>query len=113
MCSPGSFMRAVSLWPDDDLRTCFLVASGDAGSPGLRLNRGVFVWGIRPRRSRWQLGDLAGEHGEPGLVGVAGRQGNLDAGDHLGHAPRDLDQAEADRVELCLAPEGIACCQAA
>jgi len=21
-------MRAVSLWPDDDLRTCFLVASG-------------------------------------------------------------------------------------
>src|SRR4051795_8176703 len=76
-------MRTVSLWPDDDLRTCFLVASGDAGGPGLRLNRGVCVWGIRPRRSRWQLGDLAGEHGEPGLVGVGGRQGNLDAGDHL------------------------------
>jgi hypothetical protein len=38
--------------------------------------------------------------------GIGGRQGDLDAGDHLGDASGDLDQAEADRVELCIAPEG-------
>ena len=58
-----------------------------------------------PRRSRRQLGDATGERGEADLVGVGGRQGDLDAGDHLGDAPGHLDQAEADRIELGIAPE--------
>src|SRR3954453_13103060 len=103
-------MRAVSLWPDDDLRTCFWWRRGRWWSGFEVEPRGLCVGHPAPPLT---VADLAGEHGEPGLVGVGGRQGNLDAGDHLGHAPRDLDQAEADRVELCLAPEGIACCQAA
>jgi hypothetical protein len=36
---------------------------------------------------------------------VGGRQGDLDAGDHLGDATGYLDQAEADRIELGVAPE--------
>jgi hypothetical protein len=43
---------------------------------------------------------LASERGEADLVSVVGRQGDLDPGDHLGHAPGDLDQAEADLIEL-------------
>jgi len=45
------------------------------------------------------------ERGKPDLVGVGSRQGDLDVGDHLGDAPGDLDQAEADRIELSVAPE--------
>ncbi len=50
-------------------------------------------------------GDAASERGKPDLVGVGSRQGDLDAGDHLGDAPGDLDQAEADCIELSVAPE--------
>jgi hypothetical protein len=39
--------------------------------------------------------------------------GDLDAGDHFGNARGDLDQAEADRVELGIAPKGGPRCQAA
>jgi len=38
---------------------------------------------------------------------AAGWQSDLDAGDHLGNAPGNLDQAQADRVELGIAPEGF------
>ena len=62
-------------------------------------------WGIRPRHSRRQLGNTADEIGEAGLVRKGGRQGHLDAGDHLGDAPGDFDQTEPDRVELSVAPE--------
>ena len=62
-------------------------------------------WGIRPRRLRRQFGDTTGEIGEAGLVGKAARQGDLDAGDHFGDAGRDLEQPEADGVELGIAPE--------
>src|SRR6202140_4890170 len=78
---------------------------GDASDRGLRLRRVVYSGGTTPRCSRRQLGDLAGEHGEADLVRVGGRQGDFDAGDHLGDAPGHLDQAEADRVELGVAPE--------
>ncbi len=61
-----------------------------------------FELGQPPRRSRRQLGDAAGEIGKAGLIGKGARQGDLDAGDHLGDAPGDLDQAEADRIELAL-----------
>ena len=62
-------------------------------------------WGIRPRQSRRQRRDTTGEIGEAGLIGEGARQGDLDAGDHLGDAARDLDQAEPDRVELGIASE--------
>jgi hypothetical protein len=38
-------------------------------------------------------------------VGIAGRQRDLDAGDEFGDAGGDLDDSEADRVELGVAPE--------
>jgi hypothetical protein len=41
------------------------------------------------------------------------RQGDFDAGDHLGDAGGDFDQTEPDRVELGVAPERGARCQAA
>jgi hypothetical protein len=62
-------------------------------------------WGIRPRRSRWQLREAAGEIGEAGLIGVSARQGDFDAGDHLGDTPGHFDQTEPDRIELGIAPE--------
>jgi hypothetical protein len=49
------------------------------------------VLGHRPRRSRRQLGEVFGEIGKAGLIGEGGRQSHLDAGDHLGDAPRHLD----------------------
>src|SRR5215469_13948931 len=64
-----------------------------------------FDLGQRPRRLRRQLGDLAGEHGETGLVGVCGRQSDLDAGDHFGPACGDLDQFKRNGVELGVTPE--------
>ena len=42
------------------------------------------VLGIRPRQSRRQFRDTTGEIGEAGLIGEGARQGDLDAGDHLG-----------------------------
>ena len=39
------------------------------------------------------------------LIGVAGRQRDLDAGGHLGDAGGDLEQRDADGVELGIAPE--------
>ena len=50
------------------------------------------MWGTQPRCLRRQLGEAAGEIGEAGLVGVGGRQGDFDAGDHLGDPPGHLDQ---------------------
>ncbi len=38
-----------------------------------------------------QPGDAAGDHGEADPVGICGRQGDFDAGDHLGHARGDFD----------------------
>jgi hypothetical protein len=70
----------------------------------LRLGRGVDL-GQQPYRLWRQLDNLAGKHGEAELVGVCGRQGDPDADDDFGHARGDLDQAEADRVKLGLAPE--------
>ena len=63
------------------------------------------MWGLPPRCLRRQLGDAAGEHGEADLTRVGGRQGDFDAGDHLANTPGHLDQTEADRVELGIAPE--------
>src|ERR1700675_2654169 len=68
--------------------------------------RGLY-WGIRPRQSRRQRRDTSGERGEASLIGEGARQGDLDAGDHLGDAAGDLDQAEPDRIELGIAPERV------
>src|SRR5215204_5102021 len=50
----------------------------------------------QPRRLGRQLCQASGEGGETDLIRVPGRQGDLDAGDHLRDAPGDLDQAEPD-----------------
>ena len=50
-------------------------------------------WGILPRRLRWQFGDPAGEIGEGGLIRESTRQGDFDAGDHLGDTRGDFEQA--------------------
>jgi hypothetical protein len=74
---------------------CGHQAEPDSRRPGRALRRG---------RGRHRLGaafTLLGLRGPRDR----GRQGDFDAGDHLGDAPCDLDQAEADRVELCIAPE--------
>ena len=48
--------------------------------------------GTQPRRSGRQLGGAGGEQREAVLVGVAGRQRDLDPGGHLGDPAGDLDQ---------------------
>ena len=52
-----------------------------------------------------QLDGAAGEKCPALLVGIAGRQRDLDPGVHLGDPGGDLDQREPDRVELGVAPE--------
>lgn len=52
-----------------------------------------WCWGIWPRRLRRQFGDTAGEIGEDGSIRESTRQGDFDAGDHLGHARGDFEQA--------------------
>ena len=61
--------------------------------------------GSQPRWSGWQLGGPGGEQGQALPVGISRRQRHLDPGGELGHAGGDLDQREADRVELRPAPE--------
>src|SRR5678816_3585766 len=58
--------------------------------------RGLYG-GIQPRPSRRQRSDTTGQRGEADLVGIGGRQGDLDPGDQLGDAAGHLDQAETDR----------------
>jgi hypothetical protein len=50
------------------------------------LRRRVCAGASWPRRSRRQVHDAAGEIGGAGLIGEGGRQGDFDAGDHLGDA---------------------------
>ena len=66
---------------------------------------GGSVRGTSPRRSRRQSECARGEAGEALLVGIAGRQRDLDPGDHLGDPGGDLDQGETEGVELGVAPE--------
>jgi hypothetical protein len=54
-----------------------------------------------PQRLRRQFGQTGGEGCEAVLIGKAGRQRDLDLGDQFG----DLDQAEAQGVELGVTPE--------
>ena len=61
--------------------------------------------GTLPRGSRRQRGGPSGEAGPARLVRIAGWQGHLDPGDHLGDPGGDLDQGQADGVELGVAPE--------
>jgi hypothetical protein len=68
--------------------------------------------GHAARRSWWQGEGAAGEADEALLVGIARRQRNLDSGDHFGDAGGDLDEGEADGVELRVAPERGFGCQA-
>src|SRR5471032_2332131 len=66
---------------------------------------GVLLQGARPGRLRRQLDEADGEAGEALLVGEGRRQGDLDSGRHLGDPGGDLDQPEAQRVELRVTPE--------
>ena len=68
--------------------------------------RGLYG-GVRPRPSRRQRSDTTGQRGEADLVGIGGRQSDLDPGDQLGDTAGHLDQAEADRIELGVAPERV------
>src|SRR5258708_5365928 len=79
--------------------------AGDAGEQGFEVAPRSLFRSTLPRCSRRQLGDASGERGEGDLVRVGGRQGDLDAGDYLGDATGRLDQEEADRIELGVAPE--------
>src|ERR1700679_2787486 len=97
-------MTGTSKRPGGSLGTWFLVASGTL-MIGIEVAPQGSFGGTRPRCSRRQFGDAAGECGEADLVRVPGRQGEFDPGDHFGDAPGDLDQTEADRVELGIAPE--------
>ena len=63
------------------------------------------VEGTLPRGSGRQLDGAAGEECPALLVGIAGRQRDLDPGLHLGDPGGDLDQREPERVELGVAPE--------
>ena len=84
----------------------FSVASRTLAS-GFEVGAEGFVRGIRPRPSRRQRSDTTGQRGEADLVGIGGRQGDLDPGDQLGDAAGHLDQAETDRIELGVAPERV------
>jgi hypothetical protein len=52
-----------------------------------------------------------GQRDWPDMEGA--RHGDLDAGDQLGDGRGDFDQADPDRVELRLVPEGVVRCQVA
>src|SRR5687768_3972157 len=60
---------------------------GGAGGAGGRAWRGRdgLDRGTLPRGSRRELDGTAGEQRPAGLVRIAGRQGHLDPGFHLGH----------------------------
>jgi hypothetical protein len=80
-------------------------------TPGARSGRVVVVArdgfgrGTLPRGSGRQLDGTGGEERPAGLMRIAGRQGHLDPGFQLGDPGGDLDQDQADRVELSGAPE--------
>ena len=88
------------------LQTCARAAPGGAIGGGLvRVARNGLGRGTLPRSLRRQLDGAAGEERPACLMGIAGRQGDLDPGLHLDDPGGDLDQREADRVELSGAPE--------
>ena len=105
-------MRPPKLRSGGGAEAWFWVASVTRRS-GFEVAPKGLVWGMPPRRVTAVVWRLAGEHRKAGLVREGGRQGDPDAGDHFGDAPGDLDQAEADRVELCVAPERCRGCQSA
>lgn len=75
---------------------CAMVGAGGAGDG---LGRGT-----PPRGSRWPRSPR-GEEDQAVAFGIARGQRQLDAGGELGHPRGHLDEGEADRVELSLAPE--------
>jgi hypothetical protein len=75
-----------------------------AGAGGLGLKGWAWFGARRPRGSGRALGG-AGEPDEAGLVGVGARQSDLDPGDQFGDPGGNLDQGEAQGVELGGAPE--------
>jgi glutamine synthetase-like protein len=100
--------------PDNSLGSGRAWAAGDAGRAEPwrepRDDRGWWVAreglgrGTLPRGS----GRLCGprrEQRKAGAVGIAGRQRELDPGRQLGDPAGHLDQHEAERVELGVAPE--------
>src|SRR4249919_36634 len=71
---------------------------------------GGSIRGTSPRRLRRQSECARGEAGEALLVGVARRQRDLDARNLLRDPGGDLDESEAQGVELGVAPErGLGC----
>jgi hypothetical protein len=98
----GNFASAIGRG-EGGARCAFSVFDDGVGGGLERLDRGA-----SPRRLwRHSLG-TADEAGEALLVGIARRQRDLDAGDQFGDAGGELDEGEADRIELRVAPEGVA-----
>ena len=71
----------------------------------LTLDGRVSLAGTSPVGSRWQRESAAGEAGEADLVGVGRWQRDLDAGDEFSNPGGDLDEGEAQSVELGVAPK--------
>ena len=97
-------MGATGLRPDGGIGVRFSVASRTRGAEFGVAPRGL-SGGTPPHRLRRQFGDATSEIGKADLIREGGGQRDPDAGDHFGDPPGDFDQAEADRVELGLAPE--------
>ena len=97
-------MGATGLRPDGGIGVRFSVASQTRGAEFGVAPKGL-SGGTPPHRLRRQFGDATSEIGKADLIREGGGQRDPDAGDHFGDPPGDFDQAEADRVELGIAPE--------
>jgi hypothetical protein len=86
-------------------RAALFGGAGGARAVGAWVTGDGFGRGTRPRRSGRQLGGAGRQQHEAVPVVVAGRQGDLDPGGELGDPRDDLDQREAEGVELGVAPE--------
>jgi hypothetical protein len=73
---------------------------------GLVVDGRGLIAGTSPGGSGRQSEGAAGEAREARFIRVARRQRDFDAGDLLRDASGDLDQRQADGVELGIAPEG-------
>lgn len=74
-------------------------------SRGLRVEGAGLVLGAWPRSSSDEAGDTSEGNAHNLLVGKGRGPLNADQGFQLGNAGRDLDEAQAQRIELDGAPD--------
>src|ERR1700753_1642682 len=96
-------MEATGLRADGGIGVRFSVASRTRGAEFGVAPRGL-SGGTPPHRLRRQFGDATSEIGKADLIRKGGGQRGPDGGDTFRDPPGDFDQAEADRVELGIAP---------